>query len=124
MNHAIKAAGILGGVAVLTGAFGAHGLKGILDERSLAIWHTAVLYQFFHALALFALAYAPTQQPWRVSFWAWVLGVCIFSGSLYALALGGPSFVGILTPFGGVALCVGWFNLLRFAVLAEHKNRV
>ncbi|MEY4589382.1 MAG: hypothetical protein RL497_1458 [Pseudomonadota bacterium] len=114
MNTSIKAAAILGGVAVLAGAFGAHGLKSILTAHDLAIWHTAVLYQFFHALALLALSFAAAEQPWRLSFWAWVLGSIIFSGSLYALALGAPSVVGALTPVGGIAFCVGWFNLLRF----------
>jgi uncharacterized membrane protein YgdD (TMEM256/DUF423 family) len=121
MNKAIKAAGVLGGIAVLTGAFGAHGLKTILNEHSLAIWHTAVLYQFLHALALFVLGFAVSPQPWRLSYWAWVLGVSVFSGSLYALALGAPSFVGILTPFGGLALCVGWFNLARFSVVQTQS---
>ena len=119
MNKAIKAAGILGGIAVLAGAFGAHGLKTILDEHNLAIWHTAVLYQYFHALALFALSFVPARQPWLLSFWAWVLGVIIFCGSLYALALSAPGFVGMLTPLGGLALCVGWFNLVRFTAANE-----
>ncbi|HEY6527747.1 MAG TPA: DUF423 domain-containing protein [Cellvibrionaceae bacterium] len=114
MNKAIKAAGVLGAVAVLTGAFGAHGLKSVLDEYSLGIWHTAVLYQFVHALALFALGFAPAQQPWRVSYWAWIIGTLLFSGSLYSLALSAPKIVGIITPVGGIAFCIGWFNLLRF----------
>jgi uncharacterized membrane protein YgdD (TMEM256/DUF423 family) len=122
VNKAIKAAGVLGAVAVLTGAFGAHALKSVLDEHSLDIWHTAVLYQFVHALALFALSFASTQQPWRVSFWAWVMGALMFSGSLYSLALGAPKMVGIITPIGGIAFCIGWFNLLRFDVKEININ--
>lgn len=114
MNTAFKAAALLGGAAVLAGAFGAHGLKALLSEQSLGVWRTAVLYQFFHALALLAISCVPQQKAWRLSVWAWVLGVLIFCGSLYALALGAPSKLGMITPIGGLALCVGWFNLLRF----------
>jgi uncharacterized membrane protein YgdD (TMEM256/DUF423 family) len=122
VNKAIKAAGMLGAVAVLTGAFGAHGLKSILDAHSLDVWHTAVLYQFVHALALFAVGFAPVQQPWRVSYWAWIMGTLLFSGSLYSLALGAPKMVGIITPIGGIAFCVGWINLLRFNSGEIKKN--
>lgn len=117
MNNSIKAAAILGGIAVLTGAFGAHGLKAVSSEHSLEIWRTAVLYQFVHALALLGLSFAPAKQPWGLSFWAWILGALLFSGSLYALALGAPSALGAITPVGGLAFCVGWFNLLRFRVV-------
>lgn len=116
MNHSIKAAAIIGALAVLAGAFGAHGLKTILTQHQLEIWRTAVLYQFFHALALLGLSFAGAQQPWRTSFWCWLAGVGIFCGSLFALALGAPSFLGAITPIGGIALCAGWFNLLRFKV--------
>ncbi len=116
MNTAFKAAALLGGTAVLAGAFGAHGLKAMLSEHNLEVWRTAVLYQFFHALALLALSCVPPQKARATSVWAWGLGVLIFCGSLYALALGAPSKLGMLTPIGGLALCVGWFNLLRFKV--------
>lgn len=113
MNNSIKAAAVLGGIAVLAGAFGAHGLKAVLSEHSLEVWRTAVLYQFVHALALLGLSFVPAEQPWRLSFWAWIVGALLFSGSLYALALGAPSALGAITPVGGLAFCVGWFNLLR-----------
>lgn len=116
MNKAIQAAALIGGCAVLTGAFGAHGLKTLLSDTSLEVWRTAVLYQFIHALALLGLGCMPVQKAWVLSFWAWVLGVIIFCGSLYALALGAPSILGMVTPLGGLALCLGWFNLLRFKV--------
>jgi uncharacterized membrane protein YgdD (TMEM256/DUF423 family) len=114
MNTAFKAAALLGGTAVLAGAFGAHGLKALLSEHNLEVWRTAVLYQFFHALALLALSCVPPQKARATSVWAWGLGVLIFCGSLYALALGAPSKLGVITPIGGLALCLGWFNLLRF----------
>jgi uncharacterized membrane protein YgdD (TMEM256/DUF423 family) len=114
MNTAFKAAALLGGSAVLAGAFGAHGLKALLSEHNLEVWRTAVLYQFFHALALLALSCVPPQKARATSVWAWGLGVLIFCGSLYALALGAPSKLGVITPIGGLALCLGWFNLLRF----------
>jgi uncharacterized membrane protein YgdD (TMEM256/DUF423 family) len=115
MNRSINAAALFGASAVACGAFGAHGLKSFLDAYSLSIWQTAVLYQFIHALALMALSLAPAHTPWRLSFWAWGLGTLLFSGSLYALALGAPSVLGAITPVGGIALMVGWINAWRLA---------
>lgn len=115
MNKALMAAGLLGGSAVLAGAFGAHALKAVLSEHSLEIWRTAVLYQFIHALALLALGLQPERTGLRLSFWAWVMGVLLFCGSVYALALGAPSKLGLVTPLGGLAMCAGWLNLLRCA---------
>jgi len=104
---------LLGALGVVLGAFGAHALRGTLDESSLRIWHTAVEYQFWHALALFALfalalAPLPPSRWLRASAYAFSLGTVLFSGSLYALALGAPKFVGMVTPLGGIALIAGW----------------
>lgn len=100
----------LGALGVVLGAFGAHALPGTLDEAALRLWHTAVEYQFWHALALFAVSVAPLPaSPWRrASAYAFILGIVLFCGSLYALALGAPHFVGAITPLGGVALIAGW----------------
>ena len=97
-----------GALAVMLGAFGAHALRGQLDAASLQIWHTAVDYQFWHALALLGLASAPACR-WRLAgSIAFTMGILLFCGSLYALALGAPSWVGAITPFGGLTLVAGW----------------
>jgi uncharacterized membrane protein YgdD (TMEM256/DUF423 family) len=105
------AAAVLGASAVALGAFGAHALQGRLDEAALRIWHTAVEYQFWHALVLLALAtLAPARAPrlLRASGIAFCLGTFLFCGSLYALALGAPRWVGAITPLGGLSLILGW----------------
>ncbi len=110
----IAIAALLGAAAVLLGAFGAHALRDTLDERSLAIWHTAVEYQFWHVLATLGvalLARDSTTTCLRIAAIAFVAGIVLFCGSLYALALGGPRVVGVITPFGGVAFVAGWIAL-------------
>lgn len=105
---------------VVLGAFGAHGLKDVLAAEQLSTWQTAVLYQFVHALALLvtgALALhpdrlaLPSNSASRAAS-AFVFGVILFSGSLYALALGAPRWLGPVTPFGGLAFIAGWLLLL------------
>jgi len=111
---AIAIATLLGAAAVLLGAFGAHALRDTLDERALAIWHTAVEYQFWHVLAAVAVALLARDGAstcLRIAAVAFVAGIVLFCGSLYALALGGPRIVGVITPFGGVAFVVGWIAL-------------
>jgi uncharacterized membrane protein YgdD (TMEM256/DUF423 family) len=100
-----------GALAVVLGAFGAHALHGQLDADALQIWHTAVDYQFWHALALLGLAAAPASR-WRfVGALAFSLGIILFCGSLYALALGAPRLIGAITPLGGLSLLAGWLCL-------------
>lgn len=114
----ILAAALSGATAVALGAFGAHALSGILDERSLAIWHTAVEYQFWHSLALLAvgvLARERASVALRYSAFAFVIGSMLFCSSLYALALGAPRWIGAITPLGGVAFIVGWLALALHA---------
>jgi uncharacterized membrane protein YgdD (TMEM256/DUF423 family) len=110
-------AGLYGAAGVALGAFGAHGLRSRLSEASLAVWQTAVAYHLVHALALLAVGvwlrtvgHTPVA-PLVVTGWSFVAGVALFSGSLYLLALGGPRFLGPVTPLGGVALIVGWLSL-------------
>jgi len=109
-NPAIIAAA-LGALAVMLGAFGAHALRGQLDAASLQVWHTAVDYHFWHALAVLGLAGAPPSR-WRdggsIAFGA---GIVLFCGSLYALALGAPRWIGAVTPVGGLAFITGWICL-------------
>jgi uncharacterized membrane protein YgdD (TMEM256/DUF423 family) len=106
----IIAAGLLGFSGVALGAFGAHALKDTLLARgSTATWQTAVLYHLLHAVALLALAgWAGNWAGLRWIGVCWILGVLLFSGSLYWLALGGPKFLGPITPLGGLALLSGW----------------
>ena len=103
--------GLAGASAVLLGAFGAHGLHNVLDDAHRELWHTAVEYHFWHALAL-AVAVARGQgKASRVAVWTLALGIVLFSGSLYGLALGAPRWVGIVTPLGGIAFVIGWLAL-------------
>ncbi|EIM04649.1 DUF423 domain-containing protein [Rhodanobacter denitrificans] len=103
--------GIVGASAVLLGAFGAHALRGVLDARGAELWHTAVTYHAWHALALAVAAGLGRGRSGRVAVAAFVVGIVLFSGSLYALALGAPRWVGIITPFGGLAFAAGWLAL-------------
>ena len=102
---------LLAGLAVGLGAFGAHGLRGILDAADLETFEVGVRYQMYHALALLAVSWAMTrwESPALVaSGWLFVVGIAIFSGSLYLLVLTGPRWLGAVTPVGGVAFLVGW----------------
>jgi uncharacterized membrane protein YgdD (TMEM256/DUF423 family) len=106
---------IYGLLGVVAGAFGAHALRGQLSEEMLAIYRTAVEYQFWHALALLAVGLLARQAAgaWlTASGVAFTLGVLVFSGSLYVLALSGIRVLGAVTPLGGVALIVGWACLI------------
>jgi uncharacterized membrane protein YgdD (TMEM256/DUF423 family) len=103
--------GITGASAVLLGAFGAHALRGVLDARGAELWRTAVDYHAWHALALAVAAGLGRGRSRCVAMAAFVVGIVLFSGSLYALALGAPRWVGIITPFGGLAFVAGWLAL-------------
>lgn len=106
---------IYGLLGVAAGAFGAHALRGRLSEDMLAIYRTAVEYQFWHALALLAVGLLARQAAgaWlTASGVAFTLGVLVFSGSLYMLALSGIRVLGAVTPLGGLALIVGWACLI------------
>jgi uncharacterized membrane protein YgdD (TMEM256/DUF423 family) len=103
--------GAAGASAVLLGAFGAHALRGVLSAQSSELWHTAVNYHVWHALALMLAVALGGGRSARVATGAFALGIVLFSGSLYALALGAPHWVGIITPFGGLAFITGWIAL-------------
>lgn len=97
--------------AVMLGAFAAHGLKARLSPEQLSWWHTATDYLFYHALGLLLLGVCMRALPQlRVESAAWALqiGILIFCGSLYAMALGAPRWFGAITPIGGSAFIVGW----------------
>ena len=107
--------GIFGFSGVALGAFGAHALHETLVQHGLLhAWETAVTYQLLHTVALLALTLGTMSDPatqsgalrWAARLWA--VGIILFSGSLYGLALGGPAALGPVTPLGGLALLGGW----------------
>ena len=119
------AAAFHGFAAVALGAFGAHGLRDRFEAaadgvKRLEWWHTASHYELVHAVALLALAGLVTrsERPTRslaVAAFGFAVGALVFSGTLYAMALGAPRWFGAITPFGGVLLLTGWGALGVFA---------
>ncbi|MCC5862050.1 MAG: DUF423 domain-containing protein [Gammaproteobacteria bacterium] len=105
---------VFGGVAVALGAFAAHALAARVEPRMLEVFETAARYQMFHALALFAVAWVGRETravSARLAGWAFVIGIVLFSGSLYAMVFTGVRALGMITPLGGVAFIVGWLAL-------------
>jgi uncharacterized membrane protein YgdD (TMEM256/DUF423 family) len=120
----VAIAAVLGFTAVALGAFGAHGLRGLLGDGAdaterLGWWETGARYHLAHALAVGLVAWARSRRPSRalaISSVAFVIGVVVFAGTLYAMALGGPRWLGAITPIGGVSLLVGWGALFASAL--------
>ncbi|HTZ22315.1 MAG TPA: DUF423 domain-containing protein [Opitutaceae bacterium] len=119
MSFYLFLSGLLGLTAVGLGAFGAHALKPILLERGLLeAWHTGVLYHLVHAAAVLAVSLLPATNEagaprpgarlLRAACACWLVGIVLFSGSLYLMAGLGWSQLGFITPLGGVALLTGW----------------
>jgi uncharacterized membrane protein YgdD (TMEM256/DUF423 family) len=116
----IQLAALLGGLGVAIGAFGAHGLRKMLEASGrFDTFETAVRYQFYHALALLAvgvlLALRPDLKSLSTTAWLWLGGVLIFSGSLYTLCFTGITKLGAVAPLGGLLLIAGWISLLLAA---------
>lgn len=103
------------GLAVALGAFGAHALRSRLTPEMLAVFEVGIRYQTYHALALFAVAWATTRWPAApavtLAGWLFVLGTVLFSGSLYGLSVTGQRGLGAVTPIGGAAFLAGWIAL-------------
>ncbi|HSX49352.1 MAG TPA: DUF423 domain-containing protein [Cellvibrio sp.] len=112
-------AAIGGFFAVVIGAFAAHGLKQTLAPEMLEVVKTGVQYQMYHALVLLLiglwLSHKPTAFGLKASGLAFILGILMFSGSLYALALGAPRWLGPITPLGGLCFLIGWLLMLTAA---------
>lgn len=109
-------AALFGGVAVAAGAFASHALRSQISDRALEIFTTGATYQMYHALALLFIALflsrTKTGIKWLQSAaWAFIIGILLFSGSLYALSLTGITILGVVTPLGGVAFLGGWICL-------------
>ena len=121
MSHSIRTAAIFGATGVALGAFGAHGLKAILTaNESLEIWRTASTYHLLHAIALLCIAGKPTA--YNVAFKCFAIGLILFSGSLYALAITNIKMLGAVTPLGGLILIGGWISLI-FSNTQSEKTR-
>ena len=108
-----------GMLAVMLGAFGAHALRARLDDYSIGVFETAVQYHFYHSLALLAVGIVALSQPQTVllksSGWLFLVGILIFSGSLYLLGITGIRWLGAVTPLGGLAFIGGWACLAASA---------
>lgn len=120
MDRLFFAAGAIAGfLAVALGAFGAHALKTRLSPEMLNIFEVGVRYHFYHALALLAVAWACSRWPGSLtvaSGWLFIIGIVIFSGSLYLLTFSGLRWFGAITPVGGLAFLAGWVCLLVAAL--------
>jgi uncharacterized membrane protein YgdD (TMEM256/DUF423 family) len=114
-NYFLFIASINGFLAVSLGAFGSHGLKSRLTEHYLGVWQTAVQYHFYHALVLCAVGllwHKSAGSNWLISSgYMFITGIVFFCGSLYWLALGGPRWLGPVTPVGGLCFLLGWLCL-------------
>ncbi|WP_084419321.1 DUF423 domain-containing protein [Henriciella litoralis] len=108
-------ASVLGFLGVALGAFGAHGMSGRFTPESRGWWETATLYLLVHAVAVFAASLSGRTGLFSTGGWIMAIGALIFSGTLYAMALGAPRWFGAITPIGGVGLLIGW---ALFAVVA------
>jgi uncharacterized membrane protein YgdD (TMEM256/DUF423 family) len=120
MDRTFLLIGALAGfIGVAFGAFGAHALRGRLSPDMLAVFETGVRYQMYHAFAVLIVALATSRfDGWliRAAGWSFTIGIVLFSGSLYALALTGVTKLGMITPLGGLAFLAGWALLLVLAL--------
>jgi len=115
---------VLLALAVILGAFGAHGLRDRLDAYSMSLWEKAVFYHFIHAMGLLVVSILPRTQTFPAPgasnvCWLLAAGILIFSGSLYLLAVTGVRTLGMITPIGGLAWIVGWL-LLAYYFIAQR----
>jgi uncharacterized membrane protein YgdD (TMEM256/DUF423 family) len=110
----IVVAAASGALAVAAGAFGAHGLRGRISPELLSTWNTAAQYHLLHSVVLLALGLfaVSTQKSVSIPAGLFALGILLFSGSLYGLVLAQQTWLGPVTPMGGVLLIAGWVALL------------
>lgn len=121
-NVLIAITALFGALGVIAGAFGAHALREVLGTSGTTeVWKTAVFYNLVHAVAGFAASSRAGAESGPV--WLWIAGGTLFSGSLYLLALGGPRWLGPVTPLGGAFLIAGWI-WLAISALAEARKGV
>ena len=104
-------AAISGFLGVALGAFGAHALKGTMEKNLWDAYQTGNRYQMYHTLAIVFLQILQSKQPGKLVIWSirlFTIGICLFSGSLYLMAIFGFKKLGIITPIGGISLLVAW----------------
>ena len=117
-NAWLQIIGLMGACAVAAGAFGAHSLREKVSPERLDAWATAARYLMWHTLALFAVVISQKDlEAWRWTLRAWLAGALVFSGSLFILVLSDQSWLGAITPAGGLLLTTGWILLFRQAIL-------
>jgi uncharacterized membrane protein YgdD (TMEM256/DUF423 family) len=109
MNPWRVVAGLIGASGILAAAFGAHGLEKITDARGVRLWAIAAALELVTAPALLWLSSAPKVSSWSGPLLT--LGLCLFCGTLYAMALGAPKWLGAVTPLGGLLLTAGWLTI-------------
>jgi uncharacterized membrane protein YgdD (TMEM256/DUF423 family) len=126
----VLTASILGVIAVILGAFGAHALKSKIDAAELEIWAKGIEYQFYHVMALLFLSTLPDAKRKYVvyAYWCFTVGIIFFSGSLYLLAtreilqIQSLSYIGPITPIGGLLFILGWFAVFVAALKKDNAE--
>jgi uncharacterized membrane protein YgdD (TMEM256/DUF423 family) len=119
MRNWLCTAAVMGGFAVIAGAFAAHGLEGRLTDQAQQIFETGARYHMYHALAIGLSAFAmrgDAAARARLAAILFLAGIILFSGSLYLLALSGATMLGFVTPVGGLLFIAGWFFLALAAL--------
>ena len=121
-------ASFLAAITIALGAFGAHGLKNIVEASALNTFETGIRYQMYHCIAILILGLIPaiSEKVKRIVFWLFIFGILFFSGSIYLLALNevlpfNSAKIGFITPIGGLLFIIGWF-LLAFSMLSLKKR--
>jgi uncharacterized membrane protein YgdD (TMEM256/DUF423 family) len=128
-RHILALAAIAGGSAVIMGALGAHLLRPAMDPEQRALYATAVNYHFYHALALMVIGIRAQQRRsarprLSIAAWAICIGILLFSGSLYLLALGGGIWLSFVPPFGAMALLIGWGALVLCGLQRSQRSKI
>ena len=108
----LRAGALFAALGVIAGAFGSHLLEDVLTPERLATFEIAVRYQMYHALALVGIGFSRAPMRYRISGYSFIVGILIFSGSLFILTLTDTPWLGAVTPLGGVAFITGWGFLL------------
>ncbi|MGB5600776.1 MAG: DUF423 domain-containing protein [Thiothrix litoralis] len=126
-NHFLLIGSLSGMLAVILGAFGAHGLEQLVDAKMLQRFHTGVEYQFYHSLALLLISilYKSIRNKYVMfAGYAFLLGMVLFSGSLYAYVLTGVKGFAMVTPLGGLSFMIGWALLAFSSRNFTHTEKI
>ena len=127
-KNIVVTASFLAAATIAMGAFGAHGLKNMVDAAALTTFETGIRYQMYHCLAILAVGLAPSipEKIKKTVFWFFILGILLFSGSIYLLALNevlpfNSAKIGFITPIGGLLFIIGWI-WFAFKMLSLKKQ--